>query len=355
MKKNKILSKSLAVYNKDDKFKLIEIERRNLKENDILIEIKYAGICHSDIHKVKSEWNEETYPIVPGHEISGIVIDIGKKVTRFNIGDNVGVGCLVNSCRKCDNCLNNYEQCCDKAIYTYGSIDYYNNNEITYGGYSKYIVVDQDFAIKIPKNAPLDLIAPLLCAGITTYSPIAFSNVKKNDNVAIMGFGGLGSMALKYAKLKGANVYIIARNNRKEELALKLGAQKLFSSLDQIDVQFDLIISTIPTKYDVFSYVKYLKFGGELAILGIPPINENWSLNPSQFVFNQHKKVYGSLIGGIKLTQEMLDLSIKHNIYPEIELISASKINEVYEKMTSGKAQFRYVIDISTIDDYNAK
>ncbi len=257
---------------------------------------------------------------------------------------------MVNSCHECESCKQNYEQFCSQAAFTYDSFDY-ENNENTQGGYSNYIVVNQDFAIMIPKNSPLEYVAPLMCAGITTYSPIVFSKVKKGDKVAIAGFGGLGVMALKYALHFGADVYVLARNNKKEEEeAKRLGAKKLYASLDEVDQKFDLIISTIPTKYDVVDYVKLLKIGGEMAILGLPPKDSNWSLWPGSLVFNGHKKIYGSIIGGIKETQEMLDFSLKNNIYPEIEIINPDQIDEAYEKMTTGKAKFRYVIDISKLN-----
>lgn len=343
-------TRARALFSKDGKFETIDLERRALKEDDILIEIKYTGICHSDIHSAYSEWRPATYPIVPGHEIAGVVIAIGSKVKRFKVGDNAGVGCMVNSCMQCSECKNDYQQSCSQCVFTYNSIDYFNENQITYGGYSKHIVVNENFAIKVPKNAPLEYVAPLLCCGITTYSPLVFSNVKKGQKVAIAGFGGLGVMALKYAKHMGANVYVIARNDKKRNIALSMGAKKLYASLNEVDEKFDLIISTIPTNYNVDDYVRLLNPGGELALLGLPPADANWSMNPASLIFLQHRKIYGSIIGGLDLTQEMLDFSLKHKIFPEIEIINANQIDDVYEKLTSGNGDFRYVIDISTIE-----
>ncbi|MDE5599756.1 MAG: NAD(P)-dependent alcohol dehydrogenase [Ureaplasma sp.] len=351
MENKKIKCKAKAVMNKDNlKFQDFEFERRALKPNDILIEIKYAGICHSDIHTVREEWgNKNFWPIVPGHEIAGTVIAIGENVKKFKIGDNAGVGCMVDSCRECASCKEGYEQECNKAIFTYNSINVFADNEITYGGYSNKIVIDADFAIKVPKDAPLQYVAPLMCAGITTYAPLSFSKVKKGQKVAVAGFGGLGLMAVKYALKMGAEVYVFARNKNKEEFAKKLGVKKLYDSTKNVEERFDLIISTIPTKYDVIPYIRLLKHGGELGIVGVPPANDEWNLNTSSFIFNGSRKVYGSLIGGIDLTQEMLNYSLKHKIYPEIEIIDPNQIDEAYDKLTSGKAKFRYVIDMSKL------
>lgn len=349
-KNQKIKTIGMAMDSKNSKFKRIEFERRSLKPSDVLIEIIYAGICHSDIHTAKEEWGPiKKFPIVPGHEIAGKIVAIGKNVKKFKIGDNAGVGCMVNSCGKCLECKAGYEQNCNKCVFTYDGIDSFNDNEITKGGYSNYIVVDEKFAIKVPKNTPLEYVAPLLCAGITTYSPIVFSKVKKGQKVAVAGFGGLGVMAAKYAKKMGAQVYMFARNKKKEKDAIKLGAKKLYDSLDKVEEKFDFIISTIPTNYNVMDYVKLLKTGGEMAIVGNPPIDVNWSMNPAGLIFNQHKKVYGSLIGGLKITQEMLDFSVKNKIYPEIEIIKPNQIDDAWEKLTTSKAKFRYVIDMKKL------
>lgn len=347
----KIPAKGYAVFSKDSKFEPFNFTRHSIGKNDVLIEILYAGICHSDIHSVRSEWREGIYPMVPGHEIAGRVIATGSNVSKFKQGDYAGVGCMVNSCGECEACKRSYEQFCERGqcVFTYNMHDCFHDNEVTYGGYSNNIVVSEKFAIQVPKNSPLEKVGPLLCAGITTYSPLKFSNVQKGQKVAIAGFGGLGSMAVKYAVKFGAEVSVIARNERKKQEAFAMGASHFYDNLD-ITEKFDLIINTIPTKYKMKDYLKLLRYGGEMAIVGLPPKEVDPQITASELVYTAGHKVYGSLIGGIKETQEMLDFSIKHSIYPEIELINVNQINEAYEKLTTGNAQFRYVIDMKTLD-----
>ncbi|EEO25412.1 NAD(P)-dependent alcohol dehydrogenase [Helicobacter winghamensis] len=342
-----------AVKSKDSKFEKFSFTRHPMGEKDIVIEILFAGICHSDIHSARSEWHAGIYPMVPGHEIAGRVVAIGSKVSKFKVGDYAGVGCMVNSCGKCDACKRSQEQFCEngQCVFTYNCQDCFHNNEPTYGGYSNNIVVNEHFAVCVPKDAPLDKVAPLLCAGITTYSPLKFSGVKKGDKVAVAGFGGLGVMAVKYALAMGAEVYVFARNRNKEKEALNLGVTKLFDSTQDIKERFNLIISTIPTSYDPMEYINLLKFGGELAIVGLPPREVSPDINITNLVYNAGRKVYGSLIGGMQETQEMLDYSLRHKIYPETEIIRADQIDEAYENLTSGKAKFRYVIDMQTLQD----
>ncbi len=350
----RITAKGFAVAHKSDTFKPFSFSRHALGENDILIEILFAGICHSDIHSARSEWHEGIYPMVPGHEIAGKVVAVGSKVSKFKVGDYAGVGCMVNSCGECEPCKASNEQYCERGmVATYDCHDYFHDNEPTYGGYSNNIVVSENFAINVPQDAPLDKVAPLLCAGITTYAPLKFSQIKNGDKVAVAGFGGLGMMAVKYAIQMGAEVYVFARNKNKEQDALAMGAKKLYDTTDSgaIKERFDLIISTIPTPYDIVAYLKLLKLGGEMAIVGLPPTEVDPKVSAANLIWNAHKKVYGSLIGGIKETQEMLDFSLKHKIYPETEIISANQINEAYEKLTSGKAKFRYVIDMKTLEN----
>ena len=349
----RISAKGYAVSHKSDTFKPYEFSRHALGEKDILIEILYAGICHSDIHSARSEWKEGIYPMVPGHEIAGKVVAVGSKVSKFKIGDYAGVGCMVNSCGECEACKASNEQYCERGmVATYDCYDYFHNNEPTFGGYSNNIVVSENFAVTVPKDAPLEKVAPLLCAGITTYAPLKFSQVKPGDKVAVAGFGGLGMMAVKYAVQMGAEVYVFARNKKKEQDALAMGAKKLYDSTDSkvVAERFDLIISTIPTPYNIADYLKLLKLGGEMGIVGLPPTEVEPKIGAAGLIFNAHKKVYGSLIGGIKETQEMLDFSLKHKIYPETEIIAASQINEAYENLTSGQARFRYVIDMGTLE-----
>lgn len=349
----RISAKGFAVAHKSDTFKPFEFSRHALGAGDILIEILYAGICHSDIHSARSEWHEGIYPMVPGHEIAGRVVAVGSEVRKFKVGDYAGVGCMVNSCGECDSCKASREQFCEngKMVLTYDCLDCFHNNEPTYGGYSNNIVLSEKFAIKVPQNAPLEKVAPLLCAGITTYSPLKFSGVKKGDKVGVAGFGGLGVMALKYALQMGAEVSVFARNKNKEADALKIGAKALYTidKLSEVKERFDFIISTIPTRYDPFEYVNLLKSGGEMAIVGLPPTDESIKNDMTRLIFNANKKVYGSMIGGIKETQEMLDFSLAHEIYPETEIIAPNEINTAYENLTHGKAKFRYVVDMSKL------
>ena len=350
--KARISATGFAVDSKDSKFRLFNFTRHALGQKDILIEILYAGICHSDIHSARSEWSEGIYPMVPGHEIAGRVIAVGEKVEKFKVGDYAGVGCMVNSCKECEACKLSNEQYCEKGmVATYNCLDYKHNNEPTYGGYSNNIVLSEDFAIKVPENAPLEKVAPLLCAGITTYAPLKFSKVKSGDKVAVAGFGGLGMMAVKYALKMGAEVYVFARNKNKEEEALKMGVKKLYDTTDKelVKERFDMILSTIPTPYDISKYLKLLKLGGEMGIVGLPPTEIEPTMGTAGLIFNAHKKIYGSLIGGIKQTQEMLDFSLENQIYPEVELISVDQIDEAYDKLTSGRAKFRYVIDMKSL------
>lgn len=351
----KIESIGYAIAHKDDSFKPFTFTRHSMGDNDIFIEILYAGICHSDIHQARSEWAEGIYPMVPGHEIAGRVVAVGAKVSKFKVGDYAGVGCMVNSCGECEACKRSQEQFCEngKVVFTYNCLDHFHDSLPTYGGYSNNIIVHEKFAVCVPQNAPLEKVAPLLCAGITTYSPLKFSGVKKGDRVAVAGFGGLGLMAMKYALYLGAEVSIFARDNRKKSEALRLGAKALYTNTQECNEKFDFIISTIPTAYDVNSYIELLCYGGEMAIVGIPPAEVKSVIDVSRLVFNAGRKVYGSLIGGMKETQEMLDISLKEGIYPETELISIDDINGAYERLTTGKARFRYVIDMASLDKSN--
>lgn len=332
----RIPSKGMATFSKEPHFQPYTFTRHAVGENDILIDIMYSGICHSDIHMGKNEWRPVAYPFVGGHEIAGRVVKIGKNVTKYKVGDYAGIGCIVNSCGECEYCKKGEEQFCEKGMVgTYASKDYKHNDEITQGGYANNYVVSEKYAIKIPKNADMKRVAPLLCAGVSTYSPIRFAKVKKGDHVAVAGFGGLGHMAVQYLKALGAEVTVFDITEEKKTDAQRLGAVKYVNvnqaeEMKGLKDQFTFIISTIPAKYDPVTYVKMLKEGGELAIVGLPA-NENTPVIPtSQLVYAAHRKVYGSLIGGIAETQETLDYSIAHNIYPEVEVIAADKIDEAY-------------------------
>ena len=357
----KVKSKGYAMFSKDGPFKLYEFERHAVGDNDILIKIMYAGICHSDIHQARSEWNEkEQYPMVPGHEIVGQVTQVGKNVTKFKVGDYAGVGCMVNACKdpNCDTCRRNREQECRDVVFTYASPDKFHGGEITQGGYSNNIVISEDFAIQVPKTADMEKVAPLLCAGITTYSPIQFSRIRKGDKVAVAGFGGLGHMAVQYLVKIGADVTVFDVSEEKREAAMKMGAKEFVNVSKNADFckdhlnEFHFILSTIPAKYDMSAYLRMLSFGGEFAIVGLPATQNLPSISLYSFVFTPNRKIYGSMIGGIKETQEMLDYSVENNIYPQVKIIRgtpdevAKQITEAYNTIVDGKVQFRFVIDM---------
>jgi uncharacterized zinc-type alcohol dehydrogenase-like protein len=352
---NRVPAKGMAMTSKEPHFTPLEFTRHAVGDNDILIDIMYSGICHSDIHMGKNEWRPVSYPFVGGHEIAGRVAKVGKNVTKFKVGDYAGIGCIINSCGECDHCKKGEEQFCEKGmIGTYASKDYKHNDEITQGGYADNYVVSEKYAIKIPKNADMKRVAPLLCAGVTTYSPIHFSNVKKGDTVGVAGFGGLGHMAVQYLVKLGAKVTVFDISEDKRADAKRLGAVEYVNvnNPEELKVQkekFSFLISTIPAKYDAVMYVNMLKMGGEMAIVGLPAIENTPTIPISSFVYAAHRKVYGSLIGGIPETQEMLDYSVANNIYPEVEIISADKIDQAYQNIVDGKVKFRYVIDMSTL------
>lgn len=354
---NRIPSKGLALFSKAGQFEPYEFSRHSIGDDDILIDVMYSGICHSDIHMGKSEWGNITYPFVGGHEIAGRVTQVGKNVTKFKIGDYAGIGCIINSCGECENCKHGLEQFCEKGMVgTYASHDYLHGNEITQGGYANNYVISENYAIKIPKNADMKRVAPLLCAGITTYSPIHFSNVKKGDKVAVAGFGGLGHMAVQYLVKLGAEVTIFDVTEEKRADAKRMGAIKYVNvrnpeELKGLSNQFDFIISTIPAKYEPIMYVRMLKMGGEMAIVGLPANENAPNIQTGSLVFSAHRKVYGSLIGGIWETQEMLDYSVTNNLYPEVEIINADgeTVTNAYKKVVDGEVKFRYVIDMKTL------
>ncbi|TDO22485.1 putative zinc-type alcohol dehydrogenase-like protein [Pedobacter duraquae] len=350
-----IPSTGMAKMDKDGAFQKYEFTRHAVGDCEILIDIMYSGICHSDIHAAKGEWRPTKYPFVGGHEIAGHVVKVGKAVTKFKVGDYAGIGCLVNSCGECSYCKNGQEQFCSKGpVFSYGMPDPYNSSEITQGGYANNYVIAEKFALKIPKNADLKRVAPLLCAGITTYSPIQFSKVKKGDTVAVAGFGGLGHLAVKYLVALGAKVTVFDITEDKRTAAQKMGAVKYVNvknahEIKGLESQYSFILSTIPQKYDPTLYIKMLSMGGELAIVGLPATENQPMINGASLVYAARRKVYGSLIGGIPETQQMLDYSVANNIYPDVEIISANQIDEAYQKVIDGKVQFRYVIDMKTL------
>ncbi|WP_373539450.1 NAD(P)-dependent alcohol dehydrogenase [Chamaesiphon sp.] len=327
------------------------IQRRDVGKHDVQIDILYCGVCHSDLHTVRSEWQGTTYPCVPGHEIVGRVTKVGKDVNKFKEGDTVGVGCMVDSCLTCANCKEDLEQFCTVGtIFTYNSHDKHTGG-ITYGGYSESIVVDKAFVLKIPKHLDLAATAPLLCAGITTYSPLRHNNVSKGQKVGVVGLGGLGHVAVKLAKAFGAHVVVFTTSANKVEDALLLGADEVVNSKNPDEMKkhlnsFHFILDTVSANHDINAYLLLLKRDGNLTQVGIP--TEPLSLNVGSLVFGR-RSLSGSLIGGIKETQEMLDFCGKHHITADIELIPIQKINEAYDRLVRSDVKYRFVIDMASL------
>lgn len=346
-----------AAFDESGVFHPYEFNRHAVGDDEIRIEILYSGICHSDLHNVHGDWRKEEYPMVPGHEIAGRVVAVGKDVTKFKVGDYAGVGCIINSCHICDYCLNGQEHYCSESVSTYHDHDPYHDNEPTQGGYSDNIVVSQDYAIAIPANADMEKVAPLLCAGITTYSPIKYAGVKSGDKVGVAGFGGLGNMAVKYLKALGADVTVFDISEDKREAAKEMGASRYVNVNDSaamaaIANEFDFIISTIPSAYDPMTYMKMLKWNGQMCIVGIPSAKDMPQLSMRSFIGMANRRLFGSRIGSIGETQEMMDYSVAHDIYPDVEVIKADAdlITDAYEKVKNGEVKFRYVIDMSTLE-----
>lgn len=345
-----ITVKSRGVTGPDKPFQEVDIKRRDLDTQDVLIEIKYSGICHSDIHTAHGEWGPVNYPLVPGHEIAGFVTEVGTEVTKFKVGDRVGVGCMVDSCGECENCKKGEEQYCLKGnVPTYAGIDKYG--EQTQGGYSTHIVVTEGFVVRIPDNIGLDAAAPLLCAGITTYSPLNHWNAGPGKKVAIVGMGGLGHMAVKIAHAMGAEVTVLSQTLNKKEDSLKFGAKDHYATSDpetfeKLAGTFDLIINTVSAKLDMDAYFSLLSLDGSLVNVGAPA--EPLAVNVFSLI-GRRRSFAGSMIGGIRETQEMLDFCAEHNIVPSIEVISADQIDEAYDRVLASDVKYRFVIDVSTI------
>jgi uncharacterized zinc-type alcohol dehydrogenase-like protein len=327
------------------------LDRRDPKPNDVQIQILYCGVCHSDLHTVRNEWAGTVYPCVPGHEIVGRVTAVGKDVKGFKPGDLAGVGCLVDSCKECDNCKEGLEQYCSN-----GMVGTYNGQQKdgsgnTYGGYSNSIIVREEFVLRIPTNLPLDGVAPLLCAGITTYSPLRHWKVGKGQKVAVLGLGGLGHMGVKLAVAMGADVTMLSHTPSKEKDAKRLGAHHFILTSDQEQLKsamgsFDFILDTVSADHDYNFYLGLLRTNGVMVCVGAPS-------TPAQVpAFNLifgRKSIAGSLIGGIPETQEMLDFCAEHNIVSDIEVIAIKDINEAYERMLKGDVRYRFVIDMATL------
>ncbi len=348
-----ILSKGYAAYDSKSGLKPFDFKRRPVGTKDILVKILYCGICHSDIHTVRSEWGDREFPIVPGHEIIGKVERVGGDVTRFKAGDIVGIGCMVDSCRKCESCKAGAEYACEMGgpIWTYGSEEKHIGGK-TYGGYSSNIVVDEAFTLKIPSGLDLAATAPLLCAGTTTYTPLKYWKVGPGQKIGIIGLGGLGHIAVKLAHSFGADVTVLTTSRDKLNDALKFGASSTLLITDKKAMKdhagkFDLILDTASSKHEINSFLNLLKRDGKLVLVGLP--SEPLSINAFSIVSGHHV-LAGSGLGGIKETQEMLDYCAKKKIGSEVEVIPIQKVNEAYERVVKGDVRYRFVIDINSLN-----
>jgi uncharacterized zinc-type alcohol dehydrogenase-like protein len=346
-----IKAKGIAAFSASAALGPYAFERRDPKEHDVVIDIKFCGICHSDIHTVRSEWGSPLYPIVPGHEIAGVVRSVGSKVTKYKVGDSVGVGCFVDSCRQCQHCQENLEQYCLQGFSgTYDSFEQ-DKKTPTQGGYSNVIVVDENYVLRIPASLPLDKAAPLLCAGITLYSPLKHWQAGPGKKIGIMGLGGLGHMGVKIARALGAEVTVFSHSDKKKADALQMGAHHFVATQDrsvfkQLANSFDLLINTISAEINMADYFNLLKLDGTLVVVGIP--DKPLSIHPFPLVMKR-RSYSGSLIGGIKETQEMLDFCAQHKITPDIELVTPAQVNEAYERVTKSDVRYRFVIDMGKV------
>ncbi len=347
-------TQAFAAFGATEALKPFQFDRRTVGASDVQIEILYCGVCHSDLHTARSEWAGTEYPVVPGHEIVGRVTAVGVKVKSFKVGDLAGVGCLVDSCRDCPSCSEGLEQYCDTGgmVFTYNSPDKHLPGQRTYGGYSTQIVVDQDFALRVSPKLELAAVAPLLCAGITTYSPLRHWDVKKGQKVGVVGLGGLGHMGVKFSHAFGAHTVLFTTSPKKVEDGLKLGANEVVISSDEAQMSahagsFDFILNTAAASHNLDAYSSLLKRDGTMCLVGVP---EHAHPSPSiQSLIFKRRSIAGSLIGGIKETQEMLDFCAEHGIVSEIELIPMQQINEAYERMLKSDVKYRFVIDLSSL------
>ncbi len=327
-------------------------ERREVGPKDILVQIQYCGICHSDIHQARDEWGGSIFPMVPGHEIVGRVAQIGAEVKKFKIGDSVGVGCFVDSCQVCTSCTKGLEQYCETGmVFTYNGTD--KSGQATYGGYSNQIVVDHDYALTIPNGLELEGVAPLLCAGITTYSPLRQWGVGKGHSLAVVGLGGLGHMAVKIGLALGAEVTVLSRTDSKRDIAKQLGATDYAATSQEgtfarLARTFDFVIDTISAPHDLDGHLELLKTDGTYILVGASP--ESLSVNGFSLILRRRRLV-GSLIGGIRETQEMLDFCGEHRLTSDVEVIPISQVNEAYERVIKGDVRFRFVIDMATLEN----
>lgn len=327
-----------------------QFERRDPGVHDVVIEILYTGICHSDIHQARDEWGGSVFPMVPGHEIVGRVTNVGAKVKRFKIGDTAGVGCFVDSCRKCASCKESLQQFCSvHTAFTYNSTEM-DLKTVTQGGYSSKIVVDQAYVLKVSPQIPIERAAPLLCAGITTYSPLRQWKVSHGQKVGVVGLGGLGHMAVKLASSMDARVTVFSTSASKEKDAKKLGAADFVitsreGALTPLARQYDFLLNTVSAPHDVNAYLELLKPMGAMVVVGVPP--KAHEIHAFSLLMG-NRRLAGSLIGGLRETQEMLDYCAKKKVYPEVEVIAASQINTAYERVIKGDVRYRFVIDAKT-------
>jgi uncharacterized zinc-type alcohol dehydrogenase-like protein len=344
-------AKAFAAISQTSPLAGFDFQRRDPGPNDVQIQILFCGVCHTDVHIVRNEWHGTTYPCVPGHEIIGRVMKAGAQVKKFKEGDAVGVGCMVDSCRVCENCRDNLEQfCTNGATFTYNAPDK-KSGGMTYGGYSNSVVVDEAFVLRVPKNLDLAAAAPLLCAGITTYSPLRHSKVGKGQKVGVVGLGGLGHMGVKLARAFGAHVVVFTTSPGKVKDALRLGADEVVNSKNEEEMKkhlnsFHFILDTVAAKHDINAYFVLLKRDGTLTQVGAPP--ESLAVEVSNLIFGR-RNFSGSLIGGIKETQEMLDFCGEHNITSDIELTPIQKINEAYDRIVKNDVKYRFVIDMASL------
>ena len=346
-------SKGYAAQSAKDALAPWRFERREPGPSDVKITITHCGVCHSDVHQARDEWGGSIFPMVPGHEIVGLVSAVGSAVSKFKVGQRVGVGCMVDSCRKCPSCLEGQEQYCDRGFSgTYNSREQ-DKKTLTYGGYSDSIVVDEAFVLRVPDNLDAAGVAPLLCAGITTYSPLRHWKVTKGQRVGVVGLGGLGHMAVKIAHAMGAEVVLFTTSPSKAEDARRLGASEVVLSRDKEQMKtqrgrFDLILDAVAAPHDINGMLGLLKRDGTLCLLGIP--DQPHPPPQAGTLVNRRRSLSGSLIGGIAETQEMLDFCAEHNIVSDIELIPIQKINEAYDRMVNGDVKYRFVIDMASLE-----
>jgi uncharacterized zinc-type alcohol dehydrogenase-like protein len=341
---------ALQAPGKGEKFEPVTIERRELRDDDILIDIQFAGICHSDIHQVDGDWGAGIFPMVPGHEIVGTVAELGNAVSGFEVGETVGVGCFVDSCGECEYCEQGEEQFCTRGVVaTYNSRDY--DGEPTYGGYSRQIVVKDHFVVHVPDGLEPDVAAPLLCAGITTYSPLKRWGAGEGRKVAVVGMGGLGHVGVQIAHAMGAEVTVLSQTLDKEEDGRRLGADHYYATSDkqtfkELQGSFDLILNTVSANLDVDRYLSLLRVGGAMVNVGAPSQPDTFGVFS---LIGGRRSIAGSNVGGLPETQEMLDFCAEHQVKPMIELIEAGQVDEAYERVQRSDVRFRFVIDAATI------